>query len=113
MVKKHDGSRQAFNPDKLLRGLMLASEKRPIESDQLRAFAYAFEDDVQLCCPNNEISSEEIGRLAMNFLLPLDGVAYMRFASVCRKFDRIENFLEEIQDLQVEGIQIKILRSKQ
>ena len=95
MVVKRHGLREAFNPDKLLRGLTLATEKRPVNAEQLRAFAYGFEDDVQL----PEIPSEEIGRRAMTFLRPLDDVAYIRFASVYRDFDSLERFIEEIRGL--------------
>lgn len=95
MVVKRGGTRQAFNPDKLLRGLLLAAEKRPVDETRLRAFAYSFEDEVGRA----EVSSEEIGRRAMAFLRPLDDVAYIRFASVYRDFDTVEHFLEEIQGL--------------
>ncbi|ABF46327.1 MULTISPECIES: transcriptional regulator NrdR [Deinococcus] len=99
MVLKRGGQREAFNPDKLLRGLILATEKRPVDPEQLRAFAYGFEDEVQA----SEITSEEIGRRAMTFLRPLDDVAYIRFASVYRDFDSLERFIEEIQGLKGRG----------
>ncbi len=99
MVVKRAGVRQAFNPDKLLRGLMLASEKRPIPPETLRAFAYSFEDEVGA----PEITSNEVGLRAMSFLRPLDDVAYIRFASVYREFDSVEHFLEEIKGLQNDG----------
>ena len=95
MVVKRSGLREAFNPDKLLRGLSLATEKRPVDAAQLRAFAYSLEDDVQA----HEIPTEEIGRRAMTFLRPLDDVAYIRFASVYRDFDSLERFIEEIRGL--------------
>ncbi|AFZ66621.1 transcriptional regulator NrdR [Deinococcus peraridilitoris] len=95
MVLKRDARREAFNPDKLLRGLLLASEKRPVREDTLRAFAYGFEDDFGKA----EITSEDIGKRAMNFLRPLDEVAYIRFASVYREFDSLERFIEEIRGL--------------
>lgn len=95
MVLKRGGSREAFNPDKLLRGLSLAAEKRPIDPETLRAFAYGFEDEVGA----PEIESGEIGKRAMNFLRPLDDVAYIRFASVYREFDSLERFIEEIRGL--------------
>ncbi len=95
MVIKRSGPREAFNPDKLLRGLLLASEKRPIAQDVLRAFAYSFEDEVQ----SSEISASEIGKRVMAFLRPLDDVAYIRFASVYRDFDSLERFIEEIRGL--------------
>ncbi|MEW6420568.1 MAG: transcriptional regulator NrdR [Deinococcota bacterium] len=99
MVVKRGGQREAFNPDKLLRGLTLATEKRPVNPENLRAFAYGFEDEVQA----SEIASEEIGRRAMTFLRPLDDVAYIRFASVYRDFDSLERFIEEIQGLKDRG----------
>ena len=95
MVMKRGGQREAFNPDKLLRGLTLATEKRPVDPERLRAFAYGFEDEVQV----SELSAEEIGRRAMTFLRPLDAVAYIRFASVYRDFDSLERFIEEIRGL--------------
>lgn len=95
MVIKRDTHREPFNPDKLLRGLMLATEKRPINHEALRKFAYSFEDEN----PTHEITSEEIGRRAMLFLKPLDEVAYIRFASVYREFDSLERFIEEIKGL--------------
>lgn len=95
MVVKRDGRREPFNPDKLLRGLLLACEKRPVDPEVLRRFAYTFEDQVT----GPEISSEEIGLKAMAFLRDLDHVAYIRFASVYREFDSVERFIEEIQRL--------------
>lgn len=95
MVIKRAGRREAFNPDKLLRGLQLATEKRPVPEEALRAFAYGFEDEIGQA----EVSSEAIGKRAMAFLRPLDEVAYIRFASVYRDFDSLERFIEEIRGL--------------
>lgn len=96
MVNKRSGRREAFNPDKLLRGLMLACEKRPVDAEILKSFAYGFEDE----CANNEITTEEIGHRAMTFLRPLDEVAYIRFASVYHEFDNVQRFVEVIQSLE-------------
>ncbi|WP_457628958.1 transcriptional regulator NrdR [Oceanithermus sp.] len=96
MVNKRSGAQEAFNPDKLLRGLMLACEKRPVDPEALKRFAYRFED--QIDAP--EISTEEIGKRAMAFLRELDEVAYIRFASVYREFDSVERFIEEIRRLE-------------
>ncbi|MFZ8812575.1 MAG: transcriptional regulator NrdR [Thermus aquaticus] len=95
MVIKRDGRKEPFNPDKLLRGLLLACEKRPVDREALRRFAYTFEDQVV----GPEITSEEIGLKAMAFLKDLDQVAYIRFASVYREFDSVERFIEEIRQL--------------
>ena len=98
MVVKRGGLREAFNPDKLLRGLTRATEKRPVDPERLRAFAYGFEDEVGV----PELPSGEIGKRAMAFLRPLDDVAYIRFASVYRDFDSLERFIEEIRGLKGE-----------
>ncbi len=95
MVIKRDGRREPFSPDKLLRGLLLACEKRPVDLETLKRFAYGFEDQVT----GPEITSEEIGLKAMAFLRNLDPVAYIRFASVYREFDSVERFIEEIRRL--------------
>ena len=95
MVKKRSGRLEAFNPDKLLNKLRIASNKRPVTEKQLREFAYAFEDEVQV----PEIESEEIGMRALRFLKSLDDVAYIRFLSVYRDFDSVDRFIDEIKQL--------------
>jgi transcriptional repressor NrdR len=98
-VVKRGGRLEAFSPEKLLRGLVLACEKRPVTIDSLKAFAYGLEDDLGV----SSISSEEVGRRAMLFLRPRDHVAYIRFASVYQEFDNVQRFIEEIQQLEEEG----------
>ncbi len=95
MVKKRSGRLEAFNPDKLLNKLRIASNKRPVTEKQLREFAYAFEDEVQV----PEVASEEIGMRALRFLKSLDDVAYIRFLSVYRDFDSVDRFIDEIKQL--------------
>jgi transcriptional repressor NrdR len=95
LVVKRSGRREAFNPDKLLEKIKIACNKRPVSDKQLRAFAYAFEDEVQ----GPEISSEAIGLRVLKFLKGLDNVAYIRFLSVYRDFDSVERFIEEIREL--------------
>jgi transcriptional repressor NrdR len=95
MVVKRSGRREAFNPDKLLQKLRIACNKRPITEKQLRAFAYTFEDAVQV----PEVQAEEIGVQALKFLKSLDDVAYIRFLSVYRDFDSVDRFIEEIKQL--------------
>ncbi len=96
MVVKTSGVKETFNPDKLLRGLMLACQKRPVDLEALKRFAYSFEDSVEQL----EITSAQIGRKAMAFLRKLDEVAYIRFASVYHEFDSVERFIEEIKQLE-------------
>jgi len=98
MVIKRDGRREPFDRDKILRGLIKACEKRPISPAQLEAIA----DEVELMLaqvPEREISTANIGELIMEKLYALDGVAYVRFASVYRQFTDIRHFLTEIQRL--------------
>ena len=99
MVVKRSGRREPFNPDKLLEKLSIACNKRPVTDKQLRAFAYGFEDEVQV----PEISSEEIGARTLAFLKGLDDVAYIRFLSVYRDFDSVGRFIEEIRELETRG----------
>lgn len=95
MVRKRSGRLEAFNPDKLLEKLRIASNKRPLSEKQLREFAYGFEDETNA----PEITSLEIGRRVLHYLQSADAVAYIRFLSVYRDFDSVDRFIEEIQQL--------------
>jgi transcriptional repressor NrdR len=95
LVIKRSGRKETFDPNKLLRGLSLAAQKRPIDPEVLQEFAFGFEDTVK----EMEITSEEIGLRSLAFLKNLDLVAYIRFASVYREFDSLENFIEEVRKL--------------
>lgn len=95
LVIKRSGRKETFDPNKLLRGLSLAAQKRPIDPEVLQEFAFGFEDTVK----EMEITSEEIGLRSLAFLKNLDPVAYIRFASVYREFDSLENFIEEVRKL--------------
>jgi transcriptional repressor NrdR len=94
-VLKRSGRKETFDPDKLLRGLIIACEKRPVDAERLRAFAFSLEDGFG----DTEIESKEIGRRAMKFLRSIDEVAYIRFASVYRDFDNVQDFIRAVQNL--------------
>lgn len=97
-VVKRDGRREAFDRDKLLNGLIRACEKRPVP----RAELVRLVDHVEAAFAAHavrEMSSEEIGSIVTDELRNLDQVAYVRFASVYRRFEDIGQFMEELQRL--------------
>ncbi|HLX08444.1 MAG TPA: transcriptional regulator NrdR, partial [Thermoanaerobaculia bacterium] len=98
MVVKHDGSREEFSPNKLLSGLRKACEKRPIATRSLEAIvaeAEAMLHDRE----DREISTHEIGAFVMERLRKLDQVAYVRFASVYRRFEDLDAFMDVVKSL--------------
>ncbi len=101
MVVKKDGTRQPFDTQKLLRGMMKACEKRPIQISQLEEIVEEIESLLQER-PDKEIGVAEIGELVMDRLKGLDKVAYVRFASVYREFGDVAEFRRELEDLMKE-----------
>lgn len=97
-VVKSDGRREDFDREKLLRGLRLACAKRPVAADTLEAVATEIESQLYRL-GRTEIGSNVIGELVMQHLRNLDEVAYVRFASVYRRFADIEVLAEEIDRL--------------
>jgi transcriptional repressor NrdR len=98
MVIKKDGSRERFERQKLVSGLLTACEKRPVSMSSIEKVADRVEGALQ-DKPEKEISTEEIGAFVMNELRRLDKVAYVRFASVYRHFRDINEFMSELKDL--------------
>ena len=98
MVIKKDGSRERFERQKLVSGLLKACEKRPVSMSSIEKVADRVEGALQ-DKPEKEISTEEIGAFVMNELRRLDKVAYVRFASVYRHFRDINEFMSELKDL--------------
>jgi len=98
VVIKKDGSREEFNRDKLLRGLLRACEKRPVSVEQMEVIASGVEREVRNTALA-EVESRVIGELVMELLYPVDEVAYVRFASVYRQFRDINMFLKELNGL--------------
>ena len=98
IVIKKDKSREVFDRQKLLNGLLRASEKRPVSIDTLDRVV----DEIETVLHNTldrEVSSVYIGELAMEKLRDIDEVAYVRFASVYRQFKDINTFMEELSNL--------------
>ncbi len=98
LVIKKDGTREPFNREKLLKGLLKACEKRPVSNDQLMQLLTCVESQIQNSL-NREISSQDIGELVMKKLKEIDEVAYVRFASVYRQFKDVNSFLEELNEM--------------
>lgn len=97
-VVKKDQSREQFDRNKLVRGLLRAVEKRPISREQVENIA----NEIEIKLRNHkkpEVKSTHIGEMIMRRLKKLDKVAYIRFASVYREFTDINNFKEELDDL--------------
>lgn len=103
VVIKKDGSRQAFDKQKILNGLLRASEKRPISLSDLTNVVNSIELKLQNEL-HREIKSTEIGELVMDELKRLDEVAYVRFASVYREFKDVNSFMAELTSLLSENV---------
>nr|WP_207747872.1 transcriptional regulator NrdR [Clostridium sp. D33t1_170424_F3] len=95
IVIKKDKSRECFDRNKLMNGLLRACEKRPVSIAMLERVVDEIEGSMQNSL-DREVPSHEIGRLAMGKLKELDEVAYVRFASVYREFKDIATFKEEL-----------------
>ena len=98
MVVKKDGSRERFERQKLIGGLLKACEKRPVSVAQVEAIADKLEGMLQ-DRPEKEMPTAEVGAFVMQELKQLDKVAYVRFASVYRQFRDIGEFMSELKDL--------------
>ena len=98
MVIKKDGTRERFERQKLIAGLLKACEKRPVSVAAVEGIADRVEATVQ-DRPEKEMSTGEVGELVMEELMRLDKVAYVRFASVYRQFRDIGEFMTELKDL--------------
>jgi transcriptional repressor NrdR len=98
MVIKKDGRREKFDRQKVMQGLLKASEKRPIGMGQLAGII----DDVESKLSESvdrELPTTQVGEMLMERLRGLDKIAYVRFASVYRDFQDVEAFLNEVTDL--------------
>ena len=98
MVVKKDGTRERFDRQKVIAGMLKACEKRPVSAPTLEAVANRVETTLQEQ-REKEISTDEVGKFVMDELRTLDKVAYVRFASVYRRFGDIEEFMDELKEL--------------
>jgi transcriptional repressor NrdR len=91
MVRKKDGRLERFDVNKIIRGLQKACEKRPVSMEQINELASQVRQDLMLK-DTKEVASQEIGDLIMKHLKNVDRIAYIRFASVYKKFEEPEDF---------------------
>ena len=98
IVVKKDGSRQAFDKQKLLNGMLRACANRPVPLASLQAVADEIEFELQNSL-EREIRTAVVGEMVMSKLKALDEVAYVRFASVYREFRDVNSFMEELNKL--------------
>jgi len=91
MVRKKDGKLERFDVNKIIRGLQKACEKRPVTMEQINTLASKVRQDL-MSAGKEEVSSQEIGDLVMQYLKDQDRIAYIRFASVYKKFEEPEDF---------------------
>src|SRR2546428_4756350 len=98
VVLKRDGRREEFSKDKLLSGLRKACQKRPISPKLLEDLVEKISDEVTNKY-EREVPAEVIGRLVMNELRQTDEVAYVRFASVYRRFQEATDFVQEVKTM--------------
>ena len=104
MVIKQDGRRDVFKRDKILNGVIRSCDKRDISMERIVGLVNAIERDIRNTM-EQEISSAKIGELVMNRLKEFDEVAYIRFASVYRKFTDIGSFMQELNELQAQKVE--------
>lgn len=97
-VIKQDGRREAYDKNKIIRGLEKSFEKRPITEEKFKKLVNLIERDIQKI-KKNEISSKQIGEIITKHLKRTDQVAYIRFASVYQSFEDAQAFEDELKKL--------------
>lgn len=98
LVIKKNGTREEFNREKVLRGLVRSAEKRPVTMGQMEKIVDQVERKIRES-GESEIPTNLIGEYVMEYLVDLDEIAYIRFASVYRQFKDMSVFLKELQDI--------------
>ena len=98
LVLKKDGGKEPFDSHKLRVGLLKACEKRPVSIEKIDETTDIIERKIQELCLK-EIQSQEIGKFLIDALKDLDHIAYIRFASVYKEFSNVEQFVEELKNL--------------
>ncbi|NBF39984.1 MAG: transcriptional repressor NrdR [Spirochaetes bacterium] len=100
VIKKSTGRREPFDRGKIEKGIQQAVRKRPVSQMDIENMLDELEENVMMIGrTSHEISSSEIGKMVLDKLYHLDRVAYVRFASVYRNFENVEEFIQEIETL--------------
>ncbi|MEO0086660.1 MAG: transcriptional regulator NrdR [candidate division WOR-3 bacterium] len=101
MVIKSDGRREPYNREKLIKGIVLACRKRPISQEKIQEIVNLIEKEM---IDNNqlEVESKYLGERVLDYLKRIDEVAYVRFASVYKNFQNIDEFIKEIKKMKKE-----------
>ena len=104
MVVKRDGRRQPFDRAKLEKGIVRALEKRPVSTSMVEQISNDIEDmAIKYAREEREISTSQLGELVLEKLYTIDKVAYVRFASVYRHFEIVEEFIKEVRNITKRG----------
>ncbi|MCR4631673.1 MAG: transcriptional regulator NrdR [Treponema sp.] len=104
MVVKRDGRRQPFDRQKLEKGIERALEKRPVSTSMVEQLSNDIEDlAIKNGKESREITTAQLGELVLEKLYTIDKVAYIRFASVYRHFETLEEFIKEVKDIEKRG----------
>lgn len=101
-IVKSDGAREPFNEEKLRAGMLRALEKRPVDADALESAISRITHELR-ATGEREVPSRQLGEAVMQELRALDGVAYVRFASVYRDFQDVRDFSEAVRTLNTEA----------
>ncbi len=100
LVIKRDGRREGFNRDKMQSGILRACEKRPVSADSIDKMVDEIEREIHREV-GREVPTAQIGEMVMDRLQKIDKIAYIRFASVYRKFEDLSEFLKEIKEISI------------
>lgn len=98
IVVKRDGAHQPFSKNKLLKGIELAGQKRPLVLEKIDLIANEIERELYREC-KDEVKSIDIGKQVLKHLRDIDPIAYLRFASVHRSFDDVDSFQAELESI--------------
>lgn len=108
-VIKRDGRREPFDLEKLEAGIQKSLEKRPVSQEIVEKILHSIEDEAMLKTKSShELSTSELGEMVLQKLYEVDRVAYVRFASVYRMFENVDEFIQAIEDLASENDEGKV-----